>query len=139
MRTGQVAGQAGVNLQTLRYYERRGLLPEPPRRESGYRVYGAEAVSTVRFIKRAQRLGFSLEEVGSLLELASGGPESCEAAQALARHRIEELDQRITDLQAMRHSLRRLAATCALPRQARDCPLLHALDAVNGGDDGERR
>jgi DNA-binding transcriptional MerR regulator len=70
MRTGQVARAAGVNLQTLRYYERRGLLPEPRRRDSGYRVCSSEAVSRVRFIKRAQELGFSLAEVEALLEAA---------------------------------------------------------------------
>ncbi|MGH7920544.1 MAG: MerR family transcriptional regulator [Candidatus Dormibacteraceae bacterium] len=129
MKTGEVADQARVNLQTLRYYERRGLLPEPPRRESGYRVYGPDAVRIVRFIRRAQKLGFSLDEVQSLLELAEGGPESCDAAQGLARHRIAELEQRIADLTAMRRSLQRLVATCAVPRAERECPLLQSIEA----------
>src|SRR5260370_3188665 len=80
MRTGEVARQTGVNIHTLRYYERRGLLPEPPRRDSGYRLYDDGAVKVVHFIKRAQSLGFSLNEVESLLELAAGGPESFHAA-----------------------------------------------------------
>jgi Hg(II)-responsive transcriptional regulator len=128
MRTGEVAEEAGVNLQTLRYYERRGLLPEPPRRESGYRIYGSEAVRIVRFVKRAQELGFSLNEVESLLDLAGGGPESCEAAQQLAQHRIADLEQRIADLVAMYDSLGRLVATCALPSAERECPLLQCID-----------
>jgi DNA-binding transcriptional MerR regulator len=92
MKTGQVAERAGVNVQTLRYCERRGLLPEPLRRDSGYRIYGREAVRVVRFIKRAQELGFSLDDVESLLDLAAGGPDGCAAAQRLARRRIAELD-----------------------------------------------
>jgi Hg(II)-responsive transcriptional regulator len=128
MRTGEVAAEAGVNVQTLRYYERRGLLPEPARRESGYRVYGPDAVRRVRFIKRAQELGFALSEADTLLALAAGGPDSCEAARGLAEEKIGELDRRIADLQAMRESLQRLADTCARPRRERECPLLHAID-----------
>jgi Hg(II)-responsive transcriptional regulator len=137
MRTGEVAAEAGVNIQTLRYYEREGLLPEPPRRESGYRMYGPEAVRIVRFIKRAQELGFSLAEVESLLELAGGGPESCEAARALAEHRMAELEHRIADLTAMHDSLQRLVATCARPRSRRDCPLLESIERAVG--DGGRQ
>jgi DNA-binding transcriptional MerR regulator len=127
MRTGQAAELAGVNVQTLRYYERRGLLPEPVRRESGYRVYGPDAVHTVRFIKRAQQLGFDLSDAESLLTLAAGGPESCDAARELADEKIAELDRRIADLIAMRESLGRLAATCAKPRAERECPLLQSI------------
>jgi DNA-binding transcriptional MerR regulator len=128
MRTGEVAAEAGVNVQTLRYYERRGLLPEPARRDSGYRVYGPEAVRIVRFIKRAQELGFGLRDAETLLELAAGGPDSCDAARELAEEKIAELDARIADLRAMRDSLQRLAATCALPRDDRECPLVHAIE-----------
>ncbi|MBO0836584.1 MAG: MerR family DNA-binding protein [Actinobacteria bacterium] len=128
MRTSQVADRAEVNVETLRYYERRGLLPEPPRRESGYRIYGEDAVRIVRFVKRAQELGFSLDEVESLLELSNGGPESCDAVQELASRRIAELDHRIADLAAMRGSLTRLLATCSQPRAERDCPLLQSID-----------
>lgn len=126
---------AGVNLPTLRCYEHRGLLPDPPPPEFGYRIYGHEAVRIVRFIKRAQQLGFSLDEVEALLTLAEGGPEGCEAAQEVAWARIAELDRRIADLMAMRGSLERLVATCALPREVRECPLLQALEASQGGED----
>jgi DNA-binding transcriptional MerR regulator len=128
MRTQEVAAQAGVNVQTLRYYERRGLLREPPRRASGYRVYERDAVQVVRFVKRAQTLGFSLEEIESLLELAAGGPDSCEAARRLAEEKIVQLELRIAQLATMRDSLRKLAATCARPRSRRECPLLHAME-----------
>lgn len=127
MRTGEVASRAGVNIQTLRYYERRGLLPEPPRRASGYRTYGTEAVEIVRFIKRAQGLGFTLGEVETLIELMAGGPDDCDQVRDLALGRLGELDQRIADLQAMRDSLVQLVATCHLPRTKRRCPFMAAL------------
>ncbi len=127
-----MASQAGVNVQTLRYYERRGLLPEPQRLDSGYRSYGPEAVRTVRFVKRAQRLGFTLEEVEALLQLAAGGPRSCADARQLAAEKLADLEQRIEALEAMRESLTQLVATCDRPRSRRECPLLEALA---GGDD----
>ncbi|MQA03859.1 MAG: MerR family DNA-binding protein [Streptosporangiales bacterium] len=127
MRTGEVAAAANVNIQTLRYYERRGLLLEPPRRTSGYRTYGPDAVGIVRFIKRAQELGFSLDDIESLFDLMAGGPDDCDQVRHLALDRITQLDTRIADLQAMRDSLDRLVATCHLPRAERHCPLLRAL------------
>ncbi len=125
----EVAQQAGVNAQTLRYYERRGLLPDPPRTVSGYRSYGPEVVRRVRFVKRAQELGFSLAEIDVLLHLAEGGPESCDAARELAEHKVAGLDAKIASLQAMRESLRTLIATCARPPAERACPLLDSLDS----------
>jgi DNA-binding transcriptional MerR regulator len=139
MRTAEVAATAGVNVQTLRYYERRGLLPAPERLESGYRSYTPEAVRVVRFVKRAQQLGFTLDEITSLLELAAGGPDNCEAARLLAQRRANQLDEKLRALQAMRESLTRLVATCSRPRDDRDCPLLQSLEADSGfgaGDDG---
>ena len=127
MRTAQAAAAAGVNVQTLRYYERRGLLAEPARNGSGYREYGPEAVQTVRFVKRAQQLGFDLRDAEVLLGLAAGGPEACDAARALAEERVAELDRRIADLSAMRRCLDRLIAGCAKPRPERSCPLLETM------------
>ena len=134
MRSSEVADAAGVNVQTLRYYERRGLLPEPDRLASGYRAYGPEAVRIVRFAKAAQGLGFSLEEVDALLDLAAGGPRGCEAARRIAGDKIAELDAKIAALGAMRDSLGRLVATCELPRGRRECPLLDAIGADSGSD-----
>ncbi|MGH7765391.1 MAG: MerR family transcriptional regulator [Candidatus Dormibacteraceae bacterium] len=127
MRTGQVAKKAGVNIQTLRYYERRGLLAPPERLVSGYRLYAPETVDSVRFIKRAQELGFALSEIETLLELSTGGPDDCDRAHTLALAKISELDRKIASLRAMRDSIQRLAATCQLPREERDCPLVRAL------------
>jgi DNA-binding transcriptional MerR regulator len=126
-----VAEQAQVNPQTLRYYERRGLLPEPARSASGYRAYPLEAVQVVRFIKRAQDLGFALADVEVLLHLAEGGPASCEAVRSLATDKIADLDARIAALQAMRGALGRLVETCHQPRAQRECPILHEITSTD--------
>ncbi|MFI6213263.1 MerR family DNA-binding protein [Nocardia brasiliensis] len=127
MRTGELAARAGVNAQTLRYYERRGLLARPPRSPSGYRSYPDGAVETVRFVKRAQELGFSLDEIEELLDLADGGPDDCETARALAEARRAQLARRVADLERMQRSLTALIDTCALPRARRSCPILTCL------------
>jgi Hg(II)-responsive transcriptional regulator len=128
MRTSELAGQAGVNTETLRYYERRGLLTQPPRTSGGYRDYPTTAVDLLRFIKRAQELGFTLDEVEELLHLNHGGPDSCDAARELAESRRTDLEARIEDLQRMRDSLTELVDTCDLPRADRSCPLLEAIE-----------
>ncbi|GAA1679894.1 Zn(2+)-responsive transcriptional regulator [Kribbella yunnanensis] len=131
MRTSELADRAGVNAETLRYYERRGLLTEPPRTAGGYRDYPSGAVELLRFIKRAQELGFTLDEVDELLHLDGGGPESCDAARVLAVRRRADLEARIRDLQRMHDSLSELVATCDLPRPDRRCAL---LDAISEGE-----
>lgn len=116
-----------MNTQTLRYYERRGILPNPPRSPAGYRDYPASAVEVLRFIKAAQELGFTLAEVEELLDLAEGGPESCDAARSLAEAHTAELDSKIAEMQRMRASLATLVDTCHRPRADRSCPLLDTL------------
>ena len=133
MRTSEVAERAGVNVPTLRYYERRGLLPRPPRSAAGYRAYPPDTVGVIRFVKRAQELGFSLNEVTELLHLAGGGPDGCEAARSVAEERLADLEARIADLERMRTSLRRLVDTCGRPRTDRECPLLQAIQQDAGG------
>ncbi|GAA1570958.1 Cu(I)-responsive transcriptional regulator [Kribbella sancticallisti] len=127
MRTSELAGRAGVHAETLRYYERRGLLAEPPRTAGGYRDYPASAVRLLRFVKRAQELGFTLDEVEELVHLDGGGPESCDAARTLAEYRRDDLAARIRDLQRMHDSLAELVASCDLPRDDRRCALLEAI------------
>ncbi len=119
-----------MNSETLRYYERRGLLAEPPRTASGYRDYPASTVDLLVFIKRAQELGFTLQEVDELLHLDAGGPDSCDAARGLAEQRRADLSRRISDLQRMRDSLTALVDPCELPRADRSCALLDALAAT---------
>lgn len=132
MRTSEVATRAGVNVQTLRYYERRGLLDPPPRSPAGYRDYPPTTVPVLRFVKRTQELGFTLSEVDELLHLDAGGPDSCQAARALAEARMADLERRIRDLHQMRDSLAELVATCNRPRTDRHCPLLEALQHRSG-------
>lgn len=134
MRTSELAERAGVNTQTLRYYERRGLLARPPRSTSGYRNYPNSAVELVRFVKRVQELGFSLDEAAQLVHLAAGGPRACASARALATARMGEIERRLADLQRMRDSLAELVATCDLPRRDRQCSLLQALQTEAAGD-----
>lgn len=133
-----MAAQAAVNPQTLRYYERRGLLAEPVRSAAGYRAYPAEAVRRVQFIKRAQELGFTLDEVETLLQLADGGPDRCDQVRALAGEKAADLARRITDMQALHDGLTRLIATCDRPRAQRDCPILHELDPATTSPPPER-
>jgi Hg(II)-responsive transcriptional regulator len=132
VRTSEVAARAHVNSQTLRYYERRGLLPEPARTPSGYRNYGDDAVRVVRFVKRAQQLGFTLDDIEDLLHLAGGGPDSCDEARVMARGRIVDLQQRIDELADMRDALTRLIETCGESRAERQCPILHDIETAVG-------
>lgn len=127
MRSSELAQRASVNTETLRYYERRGLLQPPPRTPGGYRDYPPAAVELLRFIKRAQELGFTLDEVEELLHLNAGGPDSCDAARELAQSRRADLETRIVDLQRMHDSLTDLIATCELPAADRACALLDAI------------
>src|SRR5881628_277189 len=100
--TSQVARAAGVNIQTLRYYERRGLLVAPRRSDSGYRQYAEDAVGRLRFIKHAQELGFSLREIQELLGLRVRHGAACDAVERKTRQKIEVVQQKIRDLQRMR-------------------------------------
>jgi DNA-binding transcriptional MerR regulator len=120
---GQVATAADVNIQTIRYYERRGLFPPPRRTPAGYRQYADDAVARLRFIKHAQELGFSLTEIQDLLELRVRRSAACKT-----RQKIDVVEQRIRYLQRMKHTLERLAAACAARRPTDDCPILEVLE-----------
>jgi MerR family transcriptional regulator, copper efflux regulator len=125
---GQVARAADVNIQTIRYYERRGLFPPSERTPTGYRQYPAEAVVRLRFIRHAQELGFSLNEIQDLLGLRVRHGAACDAVERKTRHKIEVVQQRIRDLQRMKRTLERLAAACAARRPTDDCPILEVLE-----------
>jgi Hg(II)-responsive transcriptional regulator len=127
MRISKAAEQAGVNVQTLRYYERRGLLPKPPRRSSGYREFPDDAVRLVRFIKSAQELGFSLDEVEELLKLRRQSGRNRKQIRAVASQRIEHIDQKIAELGRMRSALEHLIHSCHEGRTP-ECPIIEALD-----------
>jgi MerR family mercuric resistance operon transcriptional regulator len=129
LRSGQVASAAGVNMQTLRYYERRGLIAEPERPLGGHRVYTDQTVMVLRVIKAAQRLGFSLDEVAELLEAGGHrhGQRPDEGLQARAAAKLVEVEARIADLQVIAATLRAaLAAGCEdliVCAETADCPL----------------
>ena len=124
---GRLADEAGVNVETIRYYQRRGLMAEPDRPMSGHRRYDEDAIKRVRFIKRAQVLGFTLDEVGSLLEL----DEACACAETrdLATHKLQVIDEKLTDLKAMRKALQALLRQCDAGATGGNCPIIHALAA----------
>ena len=132
MRIGAAAAQAGVNVQTLRYYERRGLLPRPPRRTSGYREFPADAVRMVRFIKRAQDLGFTLDEIEELLRLRTDRRRDRTRIRAVAARRVRDIERRIAELQAMNAALSHLVHCCE-EGSTPECPIIEALDPVDEG------
>ncbi len=127
---GAVARQAGVRIETLRYYERKGIVPRPPRTSSNYRVYPEETVRRVRFVKRAQELGFSLNEIKELLALRATRGATCDDVCRQALHKIGDIEKKIQTLQAMKDALRKLVKECS-PANApvSDCPILEALDS----------
>jgi Hg(II)-responsive transcriptional regulator len=125
---GQVASAADVNIQTIRYYERRGLFAAPRRTPAGYRQYAEEAVSRLRFIRHAQELGFSLKEIQDLLSLRVRHGAACDAVERKTRQKIALVEQKIRALQGLKRTLDRLAAACAARRPTDDCPILEALE-----------
>ncbi len=127
---GRLAKAAGVNVETIRYYQRRGLVDEPYKPPGGHRRYTPSAASRVRFIKRAQQLGFTLEEVTGLLRLEDG--QSCRETRLLAEHKLALIEERIADLNRMRRMLNGLIAECARGQRPRSCPIIATLSADSG-------
>ena len=125
---GRLARLGGVNLEAIRYYERQGLLPKPPRTSSGYRLFPAEAARRLRFIKRAQELGFTLSEIRELLSLRVRSSASRTAIRARAHAKIAEVDQKVRALQAIKHALRTLTDRCEHCDPHDPCPILQSLD-----------
>ena len=124
---GRVAAAAGVNVETIRYYQRRGLMPEPAKPTSGQRRYTADAVRRLRFIKRAQVLGFTLEEIVTLLKLDEA--HACAETHELAALKLQGIDRRLADLKAMRRALTLLLRECELGAATGACPIIDALAA----------
>jgi len=125
---GQVAAAAAVSIQTIRYYERRGLFTTPPRTASGYRQYGEDAVTRLRFIKHAQVLGFSLKEIQELLALRVRHGAACDTVERKTRQKIELVKRKMRNLERIKDTLEELAAACASRRPTDECPILEALD-----------
>lgn len=126
MKIGEVAAASGCHLETIRYYERIGLLPRPHRTGSGYRVYTSQDVDRIRFITRGRDLGFSLEEIRSLMRLTEDPDLSCEQVDALARHHLAEIQDRQKQLRRIARELQRTIALCAGGRRGA-CAILGVL------------
>lgn len=128
LKIGEVAARGGVNLQTIRYYERERLLPKPPRLDSGYRVFPEQTVDRIRFIKRAQELGFSLAEIRDLLSIQIDPNKECSDVRQLARAKVADIERKIRTLESMKRTLTRLSKMCPGSGPSSDCPILESID-----------
>jgi MerR family mercuric resistance operon transcriptional regulator len=129
---GDVAKQAKVRIETLRYYEREGLVASPPRSVSNYRLYPEDTVRRVQFIKRAQELGFSLKEIKELLSLRVDPTTSCADVRSRALEKITTIEEKLHALKAMKQSLMQLVEECSGRGEITDCPILASLDTKVG-------
>jgi len=127
MKIGELSKQSGVSIDTIRYYEQRGLIPAAVRSASGYRQYGADDVSRLRFIVQAKGLGFTLEEIGQLLALRADD-SNCTEVRAFAEAKAGEIEARMHKLSRMHHILLKLAEACEQSSDADPCPILKSLE-----------
>jgi MerR family mercuric resistance operon transcriptional regulator len=125
MTISRLAGAAGVNVETVRFYQRSGLIDEPARPYSGYRTYGSEDVRRIRFIKRAQLLGFTLDEIASLLKLE--GSQACASTRDLAAKKLAMVEAKLSDLLAMKTALATMVSRCDSEQLSASCPIIQAL------------
>jgi MerR family transcriptional regulator, copper efflux regulator len=129
---GRLARQAGVSLETVRYYERQGLLPRPPRSASGYRLFPPEAARRLKFIRRCQELGFSIREIRELLSLRVSRSSTSREIRARAEAKLADIEARIRALVSMKKSLRKLTKVCTGCVPLDECPILESLDGEAG-------
>lgn len=134
---GEVAKAAEVAIETVRFYEREGLIAEPPRRQSGYRQYPPDTVRRLRFIRRAKELGFTLKEIGDLLDLRVDPQRSCADVRALAKTKMADIEAKMLDLARIQAALTELVRTCRGKGPTSECPILDALDEQEG-EHGDR-
>jgi MerR family mercuric resistance operon transcriptional regulator len=126
MKIGQLSEKTDCKIETIRYYERIGLLPEPSRSEGGYRIYNEDHLKCLAFIRRSRELGFTIEEIRVLLNLVDGGNCTCADVKTITMEHVESIRQKITDLKKLEKILSRIASQCtgdATP----DCPIIDAL------------
>lgn len=126
LKRAQLARQTGCNLETIRYYEKIGMMPEPPRTASGYRVYDEAHVARLRFILRGRELGFSIEELRGLLRLVDRGTQTCAEVKAVTQQHLAAVRAKIVDLKRIEKVLATTAAQCS-GKQVPECPVLDAL------------
>ena len=125
---GRVAKAAGVGVETIRFYEREGLIAEPPRRRSGYRQYPSDTVRRVRFIRRAKDLGFTLRQISELLALRVEPNRTCAEVREMARSKVQDIEAKIAELEKVKAALERLSLSCRGRGPTSECPILDALD-----------
>lgn len=125
---GEIAQRTGIAVDTIRYYEREGLLVAPPRAQSGYRQYTPDAIARLRFIRHAKTLGFSLREIRDLLSLRIAPGTNCAEVQRQAQGKIADVERRIADLEEIKRALSVLCAACADKDATGACPILDALE-----------
>lgn len=130
--TGRLARESGVTPEAIRYYERRKLLSRPPRSAAGYRRYPEDSVRRVRFIKEAQQLGFTLEEIAELLALRTDARMTCADVKAFADAKVAEIGARIAALESMRQALLSISSACDAKGPLSACPILDSLDGKKG-------
>ena len=126
---GQLAQRAGVGIETVRFYERKGLLEEPSRKPSGYRQYDDAVIDRLRFIKRAKELGFTLKEIKELLSLRLEPTSRCADVKSKAEAKIADIESKIRTLQRMKRALVKVTKECSGSGSTRDCPILDAIDS----------
>ncbi len=127
---GKLAGLSGVNLETVRYYERIGLMPKPDRTEGGHRLYDEAHKRRLTFIRRGRELGFGIEAIRALLDLAGPGRRSCDDVQAIAGSHLKEVRAKIADLARLEAILAQTVTRCASHASAPSCPVLEMLEAA---------
>jgi MerR family mercuric resistance operon transcriptional regulator len=125
---GEVASRADVNKETVRYYEKRQLIPKPDRRYSGYRIFTRRHIDQIKFIKRAQELGFTLNEIKELLELRMDDDTTCSEVRQEAQEKYQDVVQKLEDLQRIKETLVDLIDSCKGDGPKGDCPILGALE-----------
>lgn len=125
---GEFSRRTGVNIETIRYYERKGLLPAPPRTSGHHRAYDESHVRRLRFVRRGRELGFGLDDIRALLELAERGEDACAETKNLTLHHLADVRGKIASLKKLDRALREMTSACQ-PGQQRSCPIIDALSA----------
>ena len=131
---GEIARQGGVSVETMRYYEQQGLIAPPDRDANGYRKYSTDAVRRIRFIKRAQDVGFTLKDIGDLLTLKADPGASCLDVRERAQGKLAEIDEKLAVLLRMRDVLATWTDACPSEGPVSACPILDALDGVHDSE-----
>ena len=130
---GQVAERSGIGIETVRFYERKGLVEEPPRADSGYRQYPEDVVARIRFIRRAKELGFKLSEISQLLSLRVDPDTTCADVKNQTELKIADVEEKIRVLQGIKTALKKLAASCVGTGPTSECPILESRDSQDEG------